>query len=186
MRTINVLRLLSPNTNTIHPDSGKMHPLTFVIWRECLSQACGGVCARVSITFIITYIWFTFILIDAPLKTSHVIAKPKNSGCAVGRARTLLALSGSQDNKSIDCPSPVGAKCKYIEKDRGQNTLERKTDIFHRGQVFVAASALTRSAYSSYISMKNIQNEKRIQIHFLFLPPPPQKTNKKKRASALQ
>lgn len=49
-------------------------------------------------------------------------------------ARTLLtALSGSRNNKSIDCPSPVRAKCKQIEKDRGQSRLVRETDILDGG-----------------------------------------------------
>lgn len=71
MRTINVQRQLSQNRNTNHPDSGKMHRQTFIIYRNCLSQECGGAWARVCITFIITYILIIFILIDAPLKPSN-------------------------------------------------------------------------------------------------------------------
>lgn len=46
---------------------------------------------------------------------------------------SLTPLSGSGDNKSIDCPTPVGAKCKQIERDREQNTLVNETDILNRG-----------------------------------------------------
>ena len=50
-----------------------------------------------------------------------------------GPCALLTALSGSGDNKSIDCPSPVGAKCKQIEKDGEQNRLVTETDILNRG-----------------------------------------------------
>lgn len=60
-------------------------------------------------------------------------------------ARTLLTvLSGSWDNKSIDCPSPVGAKCKQIEKDRGQSRSVRETDILDGGPAFVDVSPQSR------------------------------------------
>lgn len=56
--------------------------------------------------------------------------------------RTLLtALSGSRDNKSIDCPSLDGAKGKQIEKEGGQSRLVRETDILDGGPAFVAVSS---------------------------------------------
>lgn len=45
----------------------------------------------------------------------------------------LTPLLGMGDNKSIDCPSPVGAKCKQIEKEREQNRLVIETDKLNRG-----------------------------------------------------
>lgn len=50
-----------------------------------------------------------------------------------GPCALLTPLSGSGDNKSIDCPSPVGAKCKQIEKDREQNRLVSETDRLNGG-----------------------------------------------------
>lgn len=56
-------------------------------------------------------------------------AGPEDGGpCAL-----LTPLSGNRDNKSIDCPSPVGAKCKQIERDGEQNRLLNETDILNRG-----------------------------------------------------
>lgn len=97
MRTINVQRQLSQNTNTNHPDSGKMHQQTFRICRKRLSQVCGGACARVCITFIhIIYIYTDGCLFKNQQPASwllvDVIARPKNGGCAVGRG--LHALNG--------------------------------------------------------------------------------------------
>lgn len=60
---------------------------------------------------------------------------PKTAGWdGTGWAWALSTpLSGSGYNKSIDCPSPAGAKCKQIEKERGQNRLVTETDELNRG-----------------------------------------------------
>lgn len=62
----------------------------------------------------------------------NVRARPEDGGWG-GACALLTALSGSRDNKSIDCPSPVGAKCKQIEKDGEQSRLVTETDILNRG-----------------------------------------------------
>lgn len=53
--------------------------------------------------------------------------------CEGGACALVTALSGSGDNKSIDCPSPVGAKCKQIEKEGEQSRLVTETDKLNRG-----------------------------------------------------
>lgn len=61
--------------------------------------------------------------------------RPEDEVVVVGGGTSALStpLSGSGDNKSIDCPSPVGAKCKQIERDGEQNRLVSETDMLNGG-----------------------------------------------------
>lgn len=70
---------------------------------------------------------------EASNQATQCKSKAWRRGVGGGACALLTALSGSRDNKSIDCPSPVGAKCKQIEKDGEQSRLVTETDILNRG-----------------------------------------------------
>lgn len=94
MWTIDVQRQLSHNTDQNRTNSRENARTDIYNMERTLVPSVWGCMCTVCITFIITYILFTFILIDGPLKTVtrrlDIIARPKNGGCAVGRGTYAL------------------------------------------------------------------------------------------------
>lgn len=113
---------------------------SYIVLRRCLS---GLHAAEASFFFLVRSLWclgraFPWPVFETEASNQATQCKSKAwrrgvGGGGWGACALLTALSGSRDNKSIDCPSPVGAKCKQIEKDGEQSRLVTETDILNRG-----------------------------------------------------
>lgn len=113
-----------------------------VCYSDGATLCCGAVSQasmrpRLLFFFLVRSLWCLGRAFPWPVfetEASNQATQCKSKAWRGGGACALLtALSGSRDNKSIDCPSPVGAKCKQIEKDGEQSRLVTETDILNRG-----------------------------------------------------